>query len=447
MRKHCYFLFLLLSSALVSLSACIDATTTFGADFVPDDQKPRVFIYNFDNIPFYTDVIDSINTQSTYGYTAVFGNINVAPFGNMKADAVFRIYPYVADHSFGDAPEFVSADLILHISGRNYPDDSQANIVQNVRLYRLNKLLSYDSTYYNNSITSNDYDPTPINLPGTTYNGGDTLVIPLTKAFGDSLLSATANDMDSLLHFYNRYKGFVLAVDTLPDGIAGGRLQTTDISTAMLVLKYKDNGKDTVMYYYGDYGLVFSTYKHSSAHLANNVTPGPTVYYEGLAGVKPVFDLAAIADTLQNWVAQQIAIKSIKNVLINKAELLVSIDYPVSNLDKCPKTLALAYRDVTAEGKLTYTLISDAASSAFGGNINRSTVTYSFNIAHYLQETLKLEGGHGKTTLYLLPTTIVQDSYGYSYTILDNTTYAYGLLNGTGSASPVQLKFTYTLLY
>jgi hypothetical protein len=450
--KRISFSFLLPIIAIAGFSSCLNVDNSFGTDFIPDDQRPALRVRNFPDLPVYMAPVDSVITNSGYVYSGLFGSINITPFRTMNADLVFRIYPYVSGHSFGENPEFVAASLLLIISGRNVADEDQQNIVQNVRLYELNRTLYYDSTYYNTSITASDYKPEPVNIPGLTYNGGDTLIIPLTEAFGNTLLSGMADDMDSLLHFYEKYKGFVLTVDPQPAGIQGGRLNTTDISTAYLTLQYKDNGKDTSMLYWGDYGLVFSAYRHSSDYLANYQNPPAgtavqPVYFESLAGVKPVFDMAAIKDSL-HALADSLRTASANNnlqVLLNKAELILSID-PAFDMDKCPTNLALCSRTVNTAGKLIYPLVDDVSNAAFDGILNRSLRSYSFNVTHYLQQFLKPETPE-TTPLYLFPTTTIEDDYGYSYTVLDNTRYTYIRFLNNHHTFPATLKLIYTVLY
>jgi hypothetical protein len=399
-------------------------------------------------LPVYTGTVDSIIATSYSSYSGVFGNICVAPYRNMAADLIFRIYPYVGEHSFGEDPEFVSASLTLIIGGRSVPDDNLTNMVQNIRLHTLKRELSYDSTYYNNSITPNDYDAL-INQAGTTYNGGDTLVIPLTETFGKFLLEGAASDMDSLSHFFAKYKGFALSVDPLPDGITGGRLNTTDISTAYLLLNYTDSGKDTSMVYYGDYGLVFSRYEHSSGYLADYINDTPpatvkdTVYFESLAGVKPVFDAAVMVDSLDALLARTGLRR--EQFLINKAELVLSIDR-AATMDKYPSTLALYYRNTTKTDTLSYTAIDDISGTSFGGAINRSLQTYSFNLTYFLQHALRTASPNADRRLYLFPTTTITDTYGYSYTVIDNMSYTYGQFFGAANCSPAKLKLVYTIL-
>ena len=124
-------LFLLLLPVMVSgfFSACVGADDTFGSGLIPYDQKPTVQIYSAEKIPLYTASVDSIITTSS-SYTSVFGSINVPPFGMTNAYSVFRVYPISADHSFGDHPTFVSADLSLIVSGKNAKNG--ANILANV---------------------------------------------------------------------------------------------------------------------------------------------------------------------------------------------------------------------------------------------------------------------------------------------------------------------------
>lgn len=184
--KRIRFLFFLPILAVTGFSSCLNVDNTFGTDFIPDDQRPSLRVRNMPGVPVYTATVDSIISNSGYIYSGLFGSINITPFRTMNADLVFRIYPYVGGHSFGENPEFVAASLLLIISGRNVADENQQNIVQNVQLYELNRTLYYDSTYYNTSITASDYKPEPVNMPGLTYNGGDTLIIPLTEAFGNT---------------------------------------------------------------------------------------------------------------------------------------------------------------------------------------------------------------------------------------------------------------------
>ncbi|MDR2362666.1 MAG: DUF4270 domain-containing protein [Prevotellaceae bacterium] len=454
MKRNPPLFSLLLLAATGIFNACVTADDSFGTGLVPDDQKPRVHVYTITDLPVYTATLDSIQTIAVTATACLFGSINVAPFGTMNANAIFRMYPAAVDHSFGEQPVFTSALLTLIISGHKTADDDQQNIVQNIRLHHLSKTLSYDSTYYNTSISINDCEPTPVNLPGITYNGGDTLEIPLTSAFGNHLLNASATDMDSLLHFYERFKGLMLSVDAQPDGTPGGRLNQLDVSYAMLTLNYKnDAGNDTSFYYYGDYSLMFSAYQHSSSVLANYATPPPTpapmIYFESLAGVKPVIDLTTIKDSIltllqtSHWRPDQL--------VINSAELTFTVKMDATQyLSNFPATLTLCSSDTT-DGQLTYSIISDVnTNETFGGALNRSLQCYTFNIAQYLQQLITEEQAGGITSpvqFYLFPTTTVSDSYGYTYTLLDNLSYSYGELLGAGSAAPVKLNLVYTILY
>jgi hypothetical protein len=439
---------LFLAALLLGLAGCVDTNNSFGTDFIPDDQKPTAGVYTIDNIPAYTAALDSIPTNARYDYTGVFGTMNVPPFGSLSADLVFRIYPYVGYHDFGENPEFISATLQVVVSGHSFPDESQQNIVQNIKLYQLTKRLHYDTTYFNNSITAADYNSL-ISLPGTTYNGEDTLNIPLTNEYGAFLLSGTPSDMDSLEHFYEKYRGMVLSVEPL--GAQGGRLNKANIMYAKLTLNYKREGVDTSMIYLGDYGMVFNSFSHSSNALADYADPLPapsqTFYIESFAGVKPVFDLVSVTDSINAFLERNELRPD--QLLLNKAELIVPIT-PGADMDKYPARLGLSRRTISSIGKVAYLPIDDIAGSAFGGGINRSLMTYSFNITHYLQQLLKENTSideDDQTKLYLFPLTTVTDSYGYSYTVVDNTTYSYGNFSGYNSLLPVKLQLVYTILY
>ena len=448
--KQKYFLFLLLAAIAVSFSACIQVNDSFGDGFVPGDQDISTNIYSATNIPLYTAVLDSISTRSNYAQKNVFGNINISPFGKVNANAIMRFYPHVSDHRFGERPEFISAEFTFVITGTKAADENQKNVVQNIRMYELNKTLYYDSTYYNTSITQSDYNPTPISLSGVTYNGDDTLVVPITKEYGDFLMAATNSEMDSLTPFYSKYKGFVLGVDTLSE--QAGRLNILDAARAYLTIYYKDdNGKDTSFFYVSDYAMIFSAIQHSSASLANYteppITQNQTVYFEGIAGVKPVIDLLSIKDSVKTMLLERSL--RLDQLLINKLDVIVSIP-PTANMDEYPSRLTLCSQKIDDDsGELTYPMIADTYSTTFDGKINRSLKNYSFNIAYYIQRILQQEQAGeitDPTTLYVFPVTTEQDMYGQSGDVLDIINYTHGELMGTGSISPVQMKLTYTIL-
>ena len=446
-QKHFFFLLIIIA---VTFSACIDANNDFGDGFVPEDQEIAAAIYSAGNIPIYTARLDSISTMSPRTNTNIFGSINVAPYGKVNANAIFRVYPNVSDHRFGENAEFISAEFTFVIAGTKVADENQQNTIQNIRLYELDKVLYYDSTYHNTSVSINDYKPTPISLPGITYNGGDTLIVPITREYGEFLMSASDNEMDSLTPFYKKYKGFVLGVDTLDT--QSGRLNILDAGLASLIINYKnEDGKDTAFFYLSDYAMVFTSIHHSSASLANYTNPptsqNQTIYFEGIAGVKPVIDVLAIKDSIKAMLVQ----KNIhpNQLLINKLDIIVSIP-PTANMDNYPTRLAFCHRKINEEtGRLTYPVIEDYAGSTFGGTINRSLRNYSFNIAYLIQRILKQEQAGeitDPTTFYLFPVTSETDMYGQTYDVLDITNYTHGELLGTGSSSPVQFKLTYTIL-
>jgi len=448
--KQKHFLFILLAAIAVSFSACIQVNDSFGDGFVPGDQDISTNVYSVSNIPLYTATLDSISTMSYYAQRNVFGSINVSPFGKVNTNAILRFYPNVSEHRFGEHPEFISAEFTFLISGTKAADENQENVVQNIRIYELNKTLYYDSIYYNTSITQNDYNPTPISLPGVTYNGGDTLIVPITKEYGDFLMTATDSEMDSLTPFFSKYKGFVLGVDTLSD--QAGRLNTLSTAIAYLKIQYRnDEGKDTSFLYWNDYPMIFSSIQHSSATLANYTDPpttqSQTVYLEGLAGVKPVLDLLSIKDSIKTMLLK----KNLRpdQLLINKLDIVISIP-PTANMDNYPLRLTLCSRKVNDDsGRLTYPMIADVYGTTFGGTINRSLRNYSFNIARYIQRILQQEQAGeitDPTTLYVFPIATEQDMYGQSYEIIDVVNYTHIELLGTGSTSPVQMKLTYTIL-
>ena len=454
MRTKNVFSWLGVLFVIGSFQACVNVDRTLGIDFVPNDERLTLKYFDTTGIPIHTSLQDSIITSgNTF---ALFGSRRDAPFGTTTVGAVFRMYPSVLEVDFGDNPQLVSARLHLTMSG-NQVHSSQASIMQNIRVYQVTKVMSDSLPYYNNSLKSSEYNHTPISQSGVLYDGSDTLSIPLSSAFGDFLLGARAEDMETYENYFNYFRGLYLMTDSLPAGVEGGRINGADLGSTYLELKYKHNGADSTYYFFVESSDVhFNTFAHESWNtLVDTTNLNSTIYVEGMAGVKPVLDMTYLKTLLENWIEAGGRPKSdIQKLVILNAQIILGADtQQVPDLSGYPgntsssSKVSFCYKYVSDDNYITYTPLDDTRLGSSNGVLNRSLLNYSLDISHYLNNYLRGKNDD-KSKLFLSPLATVTDSYyGTSSYILDAQTYYHGAICGaTHATDPVKFKMTYTFL-
>ena len=427
------------------LNACVDVDKTLGLNFVPDNAMVSVELAEFD-VPVYTAGVDSALTSSTT--VGAVGYLKHPVFGLFTAGSVFRMLPYSLGFDYGSDGVAVldSAVLTIYVATRTQLDENAPTPQQPLALYRLERDLAYDMAYYNNSLKQNDYNHTKISK-AYTYQGEDTIKIGLTNDFVQELMTASEEQRASDTLFLQAFKGFYLEADTTGASTGDGQVSYFDLTSTYITVTYHLTGSDSARYFYyfiEENTPNFNVYSHSSSTLSNYkdkdplpATPEEKVYLEGLAGVKPYINF----DQVQDSIVQRIGEDNISRLVINKAELVVPVDYPTSSLDLCPTLLTLAYKDTTG----AFTFLTDAYFDSFGGTLNRSLQQYSFNLTYYVQGLFNTQALYHTSArdMYLYPIYSTYDSYGSTVKLLERSYYSCGILRG---APHVKLKLTYTML-
>ncbi|MDR3235207.1 MAG: DUF4270 domain-containing protein [Prevotellaceae bacterium] len=446
-----YLKVVLATAAICALHACVEVDNTLGLDYVPDDQLFDVQQKEF-RIPLYTATMDSVVT-STVAYGAVGFVNNNPPFGTFTAGAVFRILPYDITFTYPEHAQADSATLTLVV----YANTKVGNdaVAQPLALHRLTRSLQYSTSYYNNSLKSGDYGSV-LSQP-YVYRGEDTINLRIDPAYAQELIAflsdSTQTTTDTM--FLDTFKGLYLAADTSTAAGAApcGQINYIDWASVRLTVHYKTADTTATEYYDVESSTAnFNVFTHGSAPLANAAYPLPapagSVYLEGLAGVKPYIDFAAVKDTLTQWMQREAIDTS--QFAIHKAELLLYIDYPQTSLDLLPDLLTLAYKDDSQDTVSVYTYLTDTFLGIFDGALNRSLQQYSFNITYYTQGLFLHTDDTERTPhqFYICPLHKSYDDYGSLVVMLERTQYYAGILKGQdGNGVPsVKFKLTYTKL-
>lgn len=442
---------LILTSLIFLMSSCITVNKKAGEGVVPSDQIFDVAVKEFD-LPVEMRVSDSLQTITSGAL--VVGAHKDPDLGLTISSGAFRLYPQKDTNHFGNDPKINYLRLFLSISSNIVLDENDSKIPQNVYVHRL--LTDLDTLkIYNNSLTEADYDPTPLNAGGNVYFGGDSLNMELSKEYARELVTATAEEMDSLNLFVKRFKGFLIRTEPLPGSLQGGRFNIIVPSSVNMVLSYNHTDSevtqpDSVIYYFTtDTDLNLNTIKHSSSSLAGNNT-SEKIYIEGLAGIKPFIDMAQVKLMMSEWAAENNT--PLEKVVISKAELIFPYEMPLNykTLSQYPTQVFLATRNTgdSYSRQPYYQILEEINYNDTKGSINKSLLTYNLNITGYFQNLLK-----GKYTkreelkAYIIPVASTSNSMtGEVSYFIDNTVYYKGVLNGTSSIRRPKLKLVYAII-
>ena len=334
---------------LFSLFSCVKANQTVGSAYVPTDRDLSVKTVSFE-LPIGMKMADTLQTSSSY---LVLGNLYDDFYGATSAEFAATVTP-PDTLPWGQNPVYKSAKLqFVKFSTQTY-EDGQQELPQNVHVYALTKPMD-TTTLYCNSFDEGDYSAEEIGIGTVIYTGGDTLTIPLKDSFASKYMEATQQELDSADLFIKRFYGIYVKADEPLGGGAGGRL--TKFSNAMLRFTFNstnDGGttRDTTVTFTvgGSFGT--EVYRHSTRDLEvdgdNNLK---TIYYEGMAGIKPHIEGEAIRDSIVKWAAAEGI--DLSKVIVARASIELPYDIPegdYSIADKYPSSLYPATRYKYAYG-------------------------------------------------------------------------------------------------
>ena len=379
---------------ILLLVSCVNNDRTVGGFFVPADQDLTI-AYESLKVPVGMRASDSI--QSTSYYFMLGNNINET-FGLTKiglagsvtfdADSVSKSNP------FGTDPKFVSMYLYFSLQEYTTFAEGQQAIPQNITVYPLKKALTADDIYCS-AITDDSYDHTPINTESVVYFGDSEITINLSESFGSKFFTLTQAELDTASLLVKKIPGLYLEMDEPMEGYEGGRINY--FSEAGVVFTYNSTNaagrkRDTtiVLAFGGTDGLAIQRIEQDRKKFEvgsdNNLK---TLYYEGLAGVKPHISAKDIKKVFEKWAADKGI--DLKNVLFSRVSLELPFEFPddLDEMDTYPSALYPCLRDTLTGKGHRYSLLATIYSSEYDhGTINRSLKYYRPDITDYVQDLL-----------------------------------------------------------
>jgi hypothetical protein len=388
--------------AVLSTLSCKKKENSLGSSIQPDGDVLLANQSDTTSIITYTVLGDSVRTDELAG-SSLLGSYNDPFFGKAKANLYTHIRLQSAINftpKSGDFNDLIIDSVILYLELKGNYGNLQA---QNFEVYQLTEAIVKDSVYYSN--TSKAVSPINLVAPGqgtikpdpfspaflgATLQGSPLLKIPLdVNNFGWNIAAQSDNaplqNNDGENGFVDWFKGLKITTNTIQNANEGAILYVDLLSTkSKITMYYRDNSGnpseyDTLKFdfninancaYFNEYEKDY-TATAVGTQLADSTLGQQTAFFQNMGGVKT-----------KVYFPHLTALRG-KNVLVNKAQLILPTQYYVYDPYMVPAQLSLTRRSAT--GSLL--LLPDFAEGEVG--LYRSTMSaYTFNITRYVNQVI-----------------------------------------------------------
>lgn len=425
--------------------SCVEINEELGKEYIPTRH-----LYDVYTDTIYLTDIRMKNTDKLSGYSSsriTIGSVRDELFGLTTRGSAFPLIPVSPDMDFGENPVCTQFHFSAVRDTLSWPDENQANIIQNVNVYKLTEEIGEEAIYIG------DEDKLSIGervAPVFSYFGQDSLSFDFDTRFGDEYIAGirklqAENKLDSVSDYVKELPGIYIKTD---EQVAdGGRIDMFDL--AILVsdsyyiagnyaeLKFRaDYGKGVVdtsfLFFFGAQAM--SVYQEAtSSYVTPSQTPqfalniatagdretipdegvqaAETIYIEGGSGRKPVISSREIKESLTDILGE----KGIDpdGVIIHKATVVLPYTFDqegYENMYLYPDRLSPTCRRTSTDedtGEEIYSfagLTDSSVESENQGDINRSLNCYSPDISHHVQEILRRtdEENYGDYDIWML---------------------------------------------
>jgi hypothetical protein len=442
------FLIAVLVLLLVSVTSCEEKPTLVGSGLLPESDFITVFSTDTIGVDASNLYLKSVRTNNlTYSY---LGRLYDPFFGTTYTDFVGQlslsnVWPG------GGVPTVDSVYLYFSIVGAKGTLDTIT--IRKVKIYEINEILSSSVDYYSDrspdTVTSKKIGE--YYLPAFSKDTTKFISVKIDDAFGTRLLEDTTKltQDDDANDFRSYFGGLYFTMDTITHPV----LVAIPFSTTnmMIIRVYYSNPNAANLSYdfnvkassvrYNRYIHHFSTATEAARikHY-NDGTKDTMIYLQAFDGVFPqiripglegfkkmLFDSVPYTEIDTVTHVNVTRYKHLSHGYVNKARLtfsvfIDSINYTPSTV---PPQILMRYTqsDNTKATILDYLINS----TFFGGTINTTQKTYSFNIASFVQEYL--EGN--------IPQPVIE-------MVLPEGEYKNVILKANQSHPPVKFEFSYT---
>ena len=425
MRK---FLALCMAAALV-MPGCVEVDNSLGEGLVD-----KSLLYDTHTVEIELDNIQMKMADALSGYSSsklTIGAIRDDVFGLTTREAAFPLIPALDTIDLGTNPTAVSFTLRFSADSVSCNDDSQARILQNIRVTQLSSPLPVGSA---TSCTQDIPHGTESITKGTpVYNGTGELCMTFTQEYAQQYINAlrklgpalkeresddkTENLLDKYDDWVKEVPGIYLSVDA-PEG-NGGRINLFDFSclsvssnyytrnnnVALLKVHSTWNGvaKDSTFLFipgeteffdesaYLNKNTKFDQYCFNrTTHTTVEGKAVDNIMIEGGGGLKPVILASELREKTHEAIIKAGGDPS--KVIIVKASIILPFEKPESwdDLKYFPSvlspTIKTKVKDDDGNEYVSFAGLTDASVSTENqGEIDRSNLQYAPDITYHLQ--------------------------------------------------------------
>jgi hypothetical protein len=410
------FQFLILVSIVLFLFSCQKDPTDIGLNLQPGSDRMDLFV---DTIGVSSFTLSEDRIASDERSLSPLGSYTDPIFGFVKAGFATQFRLSSSNADFASVVENVDS-LVLYFKYDDYYGD--ISVAHQIKIYEFLTNIYTDSTYYSD-FEFQESEIVLIEQQEFIPELSDSIIrINMPQSLIDRITDPNnINYFTDNESFYELFKGIYVSVDDING--TGSILYTNLLSNdSKMSLHYNDSlSFDFVINSSCARINMFSHDFNMAAAELNNVLDDTIninefSYTQSMSGPK----IKILLPELSDWVDSN-------NIAINKAQLVFSV-VSDNNFAPPPK---MALVSINNEGLNEFLTDYKVNSSYFGGELDETMHTYTFNIPFYLQELL-IDTNLQNNGLFLYP--------------MDNRVSANRakIFGGAHSDNPIQLRIMYS---
>ena len=373
-----------------AITACKEDYSAIGTGIMPSNDMME---FKCDTLGIQTFAIRDTHVETQNRTVNPIGIVNDEIFGETNASCAFQVLLSSNNVQFNreiDINDLSGVKLTLQLKYDEIYGSPESSMKINVN--RLLTDISYDSTYYDDThFDASQYEL--LQSADITASSDSIIKVEMPQSLVESIITQNAGQTTwSNEDFVKFFKGIYVNTE-LNSG--DGCIYALNLisSKSKMVLTYKDTC--TFDFNIGEYAAKINLYTHDYTNadselkdaIDNPDQPSKYCYIQGLAGLKTKIKFPELANLFDTT-----------NIIINKAQLKVTIKEGTSS-EKLPSPKAMSMTRILSSGLFDFLEDYKSNSKYFGGQLETSDNSYTFNIPLHLQS---LQLGEPDNGIYMV---------------------------------------------
>lgn len=380
MKKNFASKFIVLSAIAMLMMffapSCKDDDSAIGTGIMPNSDMME---FVCDTIGIQTFAVRDTHVETHNRTINPIGIINDPLFGQTTASCAFQMLLSTTNVQFSreiDTTDLSDVKLTLQLKYANKYGSSESPMTININ--RLLTDISYDSTYYEDKeFAASEFEL--LKSADIAFDTDSIMKIEMPSELVEEIVMENVGQTTwSNADFVKFFKGLYITTE-LASG--DGCIYALDLisNKSKMVLTYNDTC--TFDFDISEYSTRINMYKHDYTNADSEVKeaidnpdqPTKYCYIQGLAGLKTKIMFPEIKTLFDST-----------NIIINRAQLCVTIKEGTES-SVLPSPAAMSMTKILDNGKFDFLEDYKSNSKNFGGSLNQTDKSYTFNIPLHLQ--------------------------------------------------------------